>query len=395
MKKLLPTIALAFIIQAHLFSQQNYLDTIWSGGMMRTFRVYIPAIYNNQSPTPLVFNFHGLGGNADNFENSTKFRSVADTANFILVTPNGTVNPEFNPNYGQSWSNFDCCPTTDDALFVSNLIDTLVQAFNVDTARIYSAGYSNGGFMGYDLACKLSNRIAAIASVCGSIEVSRLPSCNPTRSVPVLQIHGTNDPIIPFEGGSFIGVTFHAVDTVLKYWVGYDQCSTMPDFSALPNTNTTDGSTVERYVYSSCTDGASVELLKVLNGGHTWPGTAGANTNQDIVAENEIWRFFLKHRLNVVSSTSEKPSTIQVAISPNPASNSLNLTFSSNQNLPSSGSLMIADLFGRMMLERALDVNDFEHPISIDLTSIPVGAYFLVLETTGGGRVFRRFVVVK
>ena len=395
MKKVITLFVLIFVLQAQGFAQQNYLDTIWNGGIMRTFRVYVPAIYDNQSPTPLVLSFHGLGGDAWSFENFTKFRNVADTANFILVTPNGTVNPEFNPNYGQSWSNFDCCPTTDDVSFVSDLIDTLIQTYNIDITSIYSAGYSNGGFMGYDLACKLSDRIAAIASVCGSIEVSRLSSCNPTRTVPVLEIHGTNDQIIPFNGGNFIGVTFLSVDSVLEYWMGNNQCSGMPDFSNLPDINTADGSTVERYVYPNCADDSSIELLKVINGGHTWPGALTQDTNQDIIAEIEIWRFFLKHKLTLINNTLDKLSTVQLSISPNPTSNFLNLTLSSdNQKSLSSGSYMIADLYGRILQKKVLDGGSLDQQISINLTSIPVGAYFLIVETDGS-RILRRFVVAR
>lgn len=104
MKNILLFGLLSLIFQLQGFSQQNYLDTIISGGVMRTFRVYVPAIYNGQTARPLVFQFHGQTGIQSNaatsFEAFTKFKHVADTANFILVTPNGTIDPVF-PQVGQ------------------------------------------------------------------------------------------------------------------------------------------------------------------------------------------------------------------------------------------------------------------------------------------------------
>ncbi|MBK6993546.1 MAG: hypothetical protein IPH31_00965 [Lewinellaceae bacterium] len=133
MKKNLLFALLILVLPTQCFTQENFLDTIWSGGIMRTFRVYVPAMYDAQTPTPLIFNFHGSGGSAVNFESATKFRSVADTANFILITPNGTVDPVY-PQFGQIWNNFTCCSPVDDVLFVSNMIDSL-SIYNIDLAE--------------------------------------------------------------------------------------------------------------------------------------------------------------------------------------------------------------------------------------------------------------------
>lgn len=395
MKKLLP-ILIVCVIQGLSFSQsKNYLDTIWSEGISRTFRVYVPAIYDSERPTPLVFNFHGMNGTASSFENFTKFRSVADTANFLLVTPNGRKNPHFPSDIQQTWNNFDCCPNNaDDAVFVSNMIDTLAQKYNIDLTRVYSAGYSNGGFMGYDLACRLSNRIAAIASVAGSAEYSRLSSCNPTRAVPVLEIHGTNDPIVPYTGGELLGVSFHSVNNLIKFWVEKNLCSVNPSITILPNTNTTDGSTVERHVYSDSPDGNTVELLKIINGGHTWPGAYGGDTNRDIIADNEIWRFFLKHKLAILNETVERQHALQIIISPNPASDFMKFTLSGDENAPFSGYYIIADAFGRMVKKVSFNGEEYGRPMSVDLTSFPVGMYFLVVEDENN-RTFNRFTVVR
>ena len=348
MKKSLFTalIFLALLMQG--FSQQNYLDTIMSGGFMRTFRVYIPAIYNAQTPRPLLFQFHGYGMNAEFFEGSG-FKQVADTANFILITPNGTIDPVY-PQFGQGWNTYTCCFPVDDVLFVSDLIDTLRQQYNIDTTRVFGAGFSNGGMMAYELGCRLSNRIAAAASVAGTMINSRLESCNPPRAVPVLEIHGTNDSALPWDG-LITGIdTFMGIDIVMQHWVDLNECPLFPTITDLPNTDTTDGSTVTRYVWANCNDNSSVELFKVIGGGHAWPGHPYPNINQDIIAEQEIWRFFLKYKLTETTHTTDKPDFEQLSVYPNPASGYL--TFENRST--ADGCLTLVQTDGRIVAKLRL-----------------------------------------
>ncbi len=393
MKKTLFVLLAIFIFQPHGFSQKNYLDTLWSGGIMRTFRVYVPTIYNSQTARPLVFNFHGSGGTGSNFESATKFRQVADTANFILITPNGTVDPVY-PQFGQGWNNFSCCYTVNDVLFVSEMIAKLVGEFNVDTTRIYSSGYSNGGFMGYDLACQLSNKFAAIASVAGSMITSRLQTCSPGRAVSILEIHGTNDFNVPYNGGINAGQTLAAVDSVLKLWVGHDQCAATPIITSLPNTNTSDGSTVKRYVWPNCAGGSSVELLKVISGGHTWPGLSGANTNRDIIADQEIWRFFLRHKLTKTSSTADYPSsTLKWTLSPNPASEVVQLSLLNDSFGAEQMTIRILDLSGRIVLHKEVS-GALSGQISIELNGLSNGLYFLEMESDARRYAAQKLMIV-
>ncbi len=378
MKKLLPTIVCALIIHVHLFSQQNYLDTIWSDGIMRTFRVYVPAIYDGQTARPLVFQFHGTDGTQSNaatiFESFTKFKSVADTANFILVTPNGLVDPAF-AQFGQTWNTWFCCLTVDDPKFVSGIIDKLEVEYNIDTMRVYATGYSAGGLMSYELACKLDNRIAAIGSVAGLMVNSRTESCNASRAVPILEIHGTNDANLPYAGAINGIDTLIGVDSVMHFWTLHDQCAPTPTSTNLPNTNTTDGSTVTKYVWPNCAGGSSVELYKVINGGHTWPGKAGANTNRDIIADQEIWRFFLKHNLtDGISATDETTNPFQVTIFPNPTSDKLQI----NSDLDLDN-FSVFDIAGRSLFSEKFSIEN-----TIDLSNLANGIYFVRLKDKKG-----------
>lgn len=361
---------------------------------MRTFKVYLPAIYDGQTPRPLVFQFHGVSSAAWQFEIYTKFKSVADTANFILITPNGTVGTLLPSSYGQTWNNIDF-DSVDDVLFVSNLIDTLMGSYNIDTTRIYSAGFSNGGFMGYDLACRLDQRIAAIASVGGSVGTRRLTACSPGRAVPVLEIHGTSDPVIPYGGGSFAGISFFPVETVIFFWRDNNQCDISPIISNLPDINTSDGSTVVKYEYPNCADGSEVELLKILNGGHTWPGASGPNTNQDIIADQEIWRFFLRHQLATTTETAEVDTPLEWKVYPNPASDLLTISWNSDRERPAPDAISISDLLGRTILTQRFEKSSFSNEVTINLNSLSSGSYLLLAMKDGQPITFHRLIVLK
>lgn len=268
------------------------------GGLTRTYRLYIPTSYNANGPNvPLVINLHGYTSNASAQQDYSNFMPIADTAGFLMVLPQGTTD-----NQGQTfWNAFLNSSMVDDLGFISALIDTLAANYKVDLNRVYSTGLSNGGFMSHVLACKLNNKIAAIASVAGTFYTAQYPYV-PGKAVPVMQVHGTSDPTVPYAGGS--GMV--SVDTTIAFWVRNNGCNAAPVHTTLPNINTLDGSTAEHYVYTGGNNYTSVELYKINYGAHTWPGspyTIGT-TNQDINASKEIWRFFSQYTLN--GSTSVK-----------------------------------------------------------------------------------------
>ena len=149
---------------------------------------------------------------------------------------------------------------------------------------------SNGGFMSYHLACNLSSKIAAIASVTGSMSKQTYESCNPEHPTPVLQIHGTLDGTVPFDGNSAIGM--EPIERVMTYWQEYNSCNIDPiisvtDFFEL-------GSSVEHWQYSNCLNGIQVELYKIGGMWHTWP----QEDRFGISASQTIWDFFNTYDLN-------------------------------------------------------------------------------------------------
>ncbi len=304
-----------------LNSQTTIIDSIISGGQYRDYRLYVPTAYTGDEAVPLLLNLHGYS--SDNFGQSlyANFNPIADTAGFITVLPNGTFD-----GFGLRFWNCFVAPGigVDDVAFLSDLIDSISAMYNIDPQRIYSTGMSNGGFMSYALACELSERIAAIASVTGTIDKDRLSYCAPTHQVPVMHIHGTNDPTVPYGDNA----TFFSVDSVIHYWTAFNHTDEIADFIAVPDVVTTDLCTAEHYIYDNGWAGSRVEHFKIIGGEHTWPGTAITFlgiTNQDINACKEIWLFLSQYRLNELTTISPATPDINLNTYPNPASTQLTI----------------------------------------------------------------------
>ena len=311
-------IALTVQIQA----QKTLNKTLMHDGIQRSYILYIPANYTGDEAVPLVLNFHGYGSNANGQMNYGNFRPIADTAGFIIVHPQGTLlEGRTHWNVG-GWTN---ASTTDDVGFTALLIETLATDYPIDRDRVYSTGMSNGGFMSFLLACQLSDKIAAIASVTGSMTPETFSTCNPKHPTPILQFHGTADNVVPYAGATWT----HSIQEVMNYWVTYNQCDTESDTQDIPNTNTTDGSTVQHYVYDNGTHAVHTEHFKITGGGHTWAGFNSGQpaTNYDIDASEEIWQFFNRYDINglrsISTSVENKAMQSGATIFPNPVTATL------------------------------------------------------------------------
>jgi len=253
----------------------------------REYTVYIPENYNHSIPTPILFAFHGFGGSNNYIMNSAGFNEIADEENFIVVYPQGSL----ILNLFAHWNvgGFTQISNTDDVAFVDYLISSLSQMYNINLDRVYATGMSNGGFMSFLLACQLSNKIAAIASVTGSMTTQTLNECDPQREVPILQIHGTNDPIVPYNG---IQEWNTPIDNVLDYWVLNNQCSPNPEINDLEDINNDNGFTVQEIIYNNGLNGSIVKHFKVNGGTHVW------FQDEDINSSSLIWEFFSNYDMN-------------------------------------------------------------------------------------------------
>ncbi len=279
-------------------------------GVERTYDVYIPTSFDMNQQLPLLFNLHGFNMTTELQRLVSGFDSLAEIENFIVVSPQGLSGAlPFEAGQaipagteGNLWNIQLEADKLDDLGFIDALIDEMSQKYNIDLSRVYSTGFSMGGYMSYTLACNLGDRIAAIASVGGGMSDDQANSCSPTREIPVLQIAGTADFIVPFTGFD----AQVAISETMDYWAGENNCTISPvDSIALSDLDNTDNSTVQLLEYSNCTGGANVQLYLVEGGGHAWPGSpfpgffnnAGIGPiNRDINASAIIWEFFEQYQ---------------------------------------------------------------------------------------------------
>lgn len=352
----------------------SLLGSISHDGLQRSYRLYVPAVYDGSESVPLVLNLHGYTSNAFQQELYGDFRRIADTANFIIVHPEGTQ----DLSGSQFWNAFGSLSGVDDVGFLSALIDSISAQYNIDADRVYSTGMSNGGFMSYKLACELGNKITAIASVTGSMVQSQLSVCNPDHPTPIMQVHGTNDPTVLYNGNPAQQMV--AIETLVDHWVQLNNCNPTADFTSLPDTNSADMCTAEHYVYSGGDNGTSVEFYKVLGGGHTWPGSpaiiAFDVTNQDFSASIEIWRFFSQYTLtDVVSVEDEGQGSPLFEVYPNPSTDAINIRL----NQPGAASYKLVDGLGKLIAE-----GTFVNSMSLELEV--QGIYFFSITNDLGTR---------
>jgi polyhydroxybutyrate depolymerase len=365
-------ILLTIMIGLRAFSQQTINASITHDNMQRDYILYIPASYDGTVAVPLLFNFHGYTSNATEQMWYGDFRAIADTAGFIIVHPQGTLDntgtTHFNVGFGGS--------TTDDLGFTDALLDTLISDYMIDEDRVYATGMSNGGFMSFHLACNLSDRIAAVASVTGSMVPSTMTNCNATHMTPVLQIHGTADGTVPYTGNSFM----EAIPDVLDHWAIHNGCSTTPITLPIPNLSTTDGSTAERIGYQDLNGCTTVLHFKVSNGGHTWPGSVFnfAGTNYDFDASTEIWNFLSQFDINGVINDcqglemNESTLELDVRIFPNPTRSILTIEGLDGDYHYA----QLCDPTGTSILETSINssIN------TIDISAISQGCYILLID---------------
>lgn len=268
--------------------------TIFSSGEKRDYLLYVPTSYNPAKPTPLVISMHTSMSWPSSSMAITQWNKVAEQNGFLVAYPGGTGGSS------KSWEmeGQESPSRMRDVIFVSQLLNQLELAYNIDKARIYANGMSNGGGMAFVLSCTMSDRIAAVGMVSAGLDPG-WNWCTDHKAVPVIAFHGSADPICPYNGGysKLGGGPFPNVPWFMEQWSKRNQCGAGPVESAF-------NSDVTRRQYSSCTDGADVVLYTVKGEGHQWPGGRRVRAewlvgpySSSIDATAQMWAFFREHPL--------------------------------------------------------------------------------------------------
>ena len=272
-------------------------------GLKRTYNLHVPAGLDRTGPVPLLIELHGGGGDGNHIDSLTGFYAMADREGFVVAAPSG-VNKGWNDGRGDTYKDSSAA---DDVGFLSEMIDRIESQVAVDPARVYVTGMSNGAIMSGRLACQLPDRIAAIAQVAGTAAVETAAACHPARPVPVLEIHGTADPLVPYAGGTVVpqlgdgrGQVL-SVDAWSAFWAANNSAATPPATTSI-------GTDTTVRTWHGATPQSDVVFYRVEGAGHTWPGGSQymprliiGSTSRSFDASEVIWQFLSGHRLAIAA----------------------------------------------------------------------------------------------
>lgn len=383
----------------------------------RTYLLYVPTSYDTITDTlSLVLALHGLGDFKENFNTINGLQALAESEKFILVTPqaenpteNLTVNGfsvaastfiqrawhsgaggtsyTINGNTITLSQAYYASETRNDVGFLSSLIDTVSKNFNIDSNRVFSTGFSMGGFMTNRLACELSNKIAAIASVSGTIGEEIENTCNPNAVIPALHIHSFDDEVVQYTNNNW---GMDAEETV-NFWINNNNTNTTPD--------TTDLSAVAsdfydsfKYLYSQGDSASEVAFYQLDGPLHIPSWYVGIN---DFNAATVIWDFFNRHtKKRTVATITPTPTPsgitdikdISFEVFPNPTTDYITISFSEKLDI---SNIAITNTLGKKIQFQTFD--NLITEATFNLKDEPKGVYYFQVEDSESNNFVVRF----
>ncbi|TPV33282.1 T9SS type A sorting domain-containing protein [Paucihalobacter ruber] len=358
---------LFLILNFALVAQQSISGSFSSNGNTRG---YIGAIPDNlQTPLRLVIMFCGATENASQMQLRGYNNFLGNNSMIIYPEP-------FNATFG-----FDNSNGIDDFQMVEDLITNIASNYTINVNDICIGGFSNGGVFTYNLVCDFNSpsstrayRFKSFAVVSGAMEASNanITDCPIANELPAIVFHGTSDPVIPYNGGNVgfpLNIQTGATETTVNFWANtINNCTSTPMVTSLPNTNTTDGSSVELLNYD-CATSEETLLYRIIGGQHAWPsGNANfdiaQNRNLDINASEVISQFF--EDPTTLSNNDFNNLENEILIYPNPVKDFI--VVKSTYNLDK---IELFNLKGKVIMS-------YDQPLtSISLESLESGIYLL------------------
>lgn len=276
-------------------------------GQERNYHLYIPQ---NAVNAPIVLLFHGNRSNHNELLGLTGVKApykiwleLAQQENILLIVPNGSEGLGGNNGWNDCRSDALGNPDSNDMLFASSLLDFVTNEYQADSSKVFAVGTSNGGHMALRLAQEIPNKLKAIAVIAAANPVNT-QCANSTVPISTLFINGTDDPILPFEGGempSNRGEVYSSQETI-DYWVNRNETDATPVVTDLPDIDTSDDCTIKKHLYLNGTNNTEVAFYEVIDGGHTEPSIAErysnlfklivGEQNGDVEMTDEVWDFF-------------------------------------------------------------------------------------------------------
>jgi polyhydroxybutyrate depolymerase len=268
------------------FAPGDHDQTIVFDGETRSYLLHVPTAYDHARQVPLVMNFHGYTSDPAGQAVFSGMNDVADAKTFVVAYPAGI---------GNSWNGGLCCGQAasnmlDDTGFARAVVADIGSKLCIDDKRVYSTGMSNGGYLTHRNGCESADVFAAIAPVAGVLGIEP-EDCQPSRPIPVMHFHGTEDLLVPYGGGGLLGTP--SVPDTHAGWAARNGCT---------------GAAVGSYMmgdahcetHETCDDGVKVTLCTIEGEGHCWPGQTVCpfgTSSTDISANEAMWEFFSQFSL--------------------------------------------------------------------------------------------------
>ncbi len=255
-------------------------NTFEHDGITRNYIFHRPE--NIKENAPLIFVLHGYTGSPQNLAAHSNFNELADKYGFAICYPKGIKDKHGNSHWDADLD----ASETDDVGFLKRLAAHLQTTYQLNPNRTFACGMSNGGFMSYTLACQASDVFSAIASVTGTMSKATWEKCSNATPIPVLQIHGIADNVVPIDGTMSENDGWGGapkLDEIMSFWANKNNCTTKDSIVFIDNTNA--------YHYTNCVDNNEIWYYKIENYGHSWP----KNNDTGWDASEIIWIFFNRY----------------------------------------------------------------------------------------------------